>query len=354
MVLTRHRHVARGSLYCSFVVPSRTDASTLATAGFAALASLFLHLLLWPVGNTILSANFEGELLPSSSGAMEVSLLPLEEAQPKDVDPPEEDSPKERLVKLDAITPESRPERADYVSEFDQAVEQQQRAPKQRPQPGPPARRAPAGSTAAPSPSSPALALRPGRTDHDVQGSDADALPEDPHGSQSLVGGGKTAAPLDPRAVPGLSQNLREAWGSPGTMDALDPDLDEGDGNILNTRRFLYASFFNRLRDQVAEHWHPDAAQARHDPNGSLVGRGARRTVLAIALNPEGTLFRIRVHESSGVPFLDEEAIRAVRAASPFSNPPPQLVDTQSGHIDFLFGFILEVGGAKRIFRYRR
>lgn len=342
-------------LYCRFVVSSRSDVSPWATIGFAAIASLLLHLVLWPVGNTILRTHFGGGPLPASSGAMEVSLLPIEEPPPErepDEPDPKRD-PAERLVKLDALEREARPEDADYVSEFDHRVETQQRAPKARPQPGP----APTAASAA-RPASSAqprgLALRPGREQADGEGDGEQSLEDDVRGTEALRGAGPVGAQLDPRAVPGLSERLRQQWGSPGTLDPIDDEIEEGEGNILNTRRFLYASFFNRLRDQVAEHWEPEAAQTRHDPSGSVAGRGPRRTVLAISLNPDGTLYKIRVQEPSGLAFLDEEAIRAVRAASPFSNPPPQLVDAQTRHIDFLFGFILDVGGSKRIFRYRR
>lgn len=335
---------------------SRTDASTWVTAGFAAAASLLLHLLLWPVGDEILGAQFGNGRLPATAGAMEVSLLPLPDTpEPEDEAAEREPrEPTERLVKLDAVADEVRPEDADYVSEFDNRVAQEQRAPRQRPRPGPDPSEARTGSVPTPADRPVGVALRPGRRASDEAGSAAQALLDDPDGSEAREGGGRTVAHLSPRAVPGLSESLRATWGSPGTMDALDPELEEGDGNVLNTRRFRYASFFNRLRDQVAEHWDPESAQMRHDPSGSIVGHRARRTVLFISLNPDGSLHRIRIHEPSGASFLDEEAIRAVRAAAPFSNPPPQLVDATTGHIDFLFGFILEVGGSKRIFRYRR
>ena len=48
------------------------------------------------------------------------------------------------------------------------------------------------------------------------------------------------------------------------------------------------------------------------------------------------------------------DAIRAVRAAQPFSNPPPGLVDPETGFIDFGFAFIFEIGQSPKIHRYRR
>jgi hypothetical protein len=43
-----------------------------------------------------------------------------------------------------------------------------------------------------------------------------------------------------------------------------------------------------------------------------------------------------------------------VRTAAPFVNPPAGLVDEESGLIEFGFGFIFELHGERRIFRYRR
>ena len=47
-------------------------------------------------------------------------------------------------------------------------------------------------------------------------------------------------------------------------------------------------------------------------------------------------------------------ATGAVRAAQPFSNPPPGLVDPETGFIDFGFAFIFEIGQSPKIHRYRR
>lgn len=45
----------------------------------------------------------------------------------------------------------------------------------------------------------------------------------------------------------------------------------------------------------------------------------------------------------SGIPFLDEEALRAFRDAEPFPNAPKAAIDSRDGLIDFSFGFLFEV-----------
>ncbi len=50
----------------------------------------------------------------------------------------------------------------------------------------------------------------------------------------------------------------------------------------------------------------------------------------------------------------NNEAVQAFRAAQPFPNPPPGLIDRNSQTITFRFGFFFEIGdgGGLKIFRY--
>jgi TonB family protein len=135
-------------------------------------------------------------------------------------------------------------------------------------------------------------------------------------------------------------------------------DVEEGDVNMLNSRRWKYASFFNRVRDQVAEQWQPGGGPRRPATRTAAASACKTRvTRLLIRLNPDGSLKQVKLEKPSDVDFLDEEAIRAVRlAAQPFRNPPAQLIDAETGFIDFGFGFIfeLETPASRKIFRYRR
>jgi TonB family protein len=122
--------------------------------------------------------------------------------------------------------------------------------------------------------------------------------------------------------------------------DALD-NVEEGEGTFLNSREFKYASFFNRMKRSVSQHWRPLAEYQRRDPTGNIYGYRTRVTVLNITLNQDGTLHDLEVKHTSGVDFLDREAIAAFRRAEPFPNPPRGLVD-DSGRITFPFGFHLD------------
>jgi TonB family protein len=132
-------------------------------------------------------------------------------------------------------------------------------------------------------------------------------------------------------------------------------DAEEGDFTALNSRKWKYATFFNRMKRQVAQNWHPDVVYLRRDPTGNIYGTRDRLTILQVSLKPNGSVAKIYVAKQSGVDFLDDEAVRAFREAQPFPNPPAGLVDARSNLITFSFGFHFAIGdpGRWKVFRYQ-
>lgn len=132
-------------------------------------------------------------------------------------------------------------------------------------------------------------------------------------------------------------------------------DVDQGDATFLNTREFRYAQFFNRLKQRVGEQWNADAILRRHDPRGLYAAR-ERATIVWVTLRSDGRVADVKVKSSSGLNFLDEEAVAAFQRAGPFPNPPQALFDSE-GLLRFGFGFYLEpagVGGSGfRVYRGR-
>jgi len=186
-------------------------------------------------------------------------------------------------------------------------------------------------------------ALDPGRPEPDgvFSGLGADGRPRPgggPHG-----GSGLALAPTD--------QQLARAIGA-GTQDALN-NVDDGDETALNSKKWRFASFFNRVKRQVAEHWHPEESYRQRDPTGMIYGRKNRYTELRIQLKPDGKLGNVAVYQPSGLDFLDDEAIEAFKQAAPFPNPPRQLIEA-NGLINFGFGFLFDLNGPPemRWFKY--
>ena len=329
-------------------------------------ASVVVHLLLWPVGDKVMGYGWGAPPIPVSGGVFEVSLVPTDP-------PPDEDElvlpdpavhedhqvkfPGE-LVQLDEVTEEKKPDDAKFVSEFDNDVDKQTKAPNLRQPPGQDGRPGKDARTDGQDPrpesqtkSDSAKALPLGRVPSDTQG----GQPMDAADAGDLATGAEPRPPvaaLSPRiGSASTAAAMRKTFGGPSSIDHAE-GVDEGEATMLDSVRWKYASFFNRVRNAIDEEWEPQEVHKAHDPDGRTFGTRTRRTQLVIRLNPDGSIARIRLDQPSGAPHLDEEAIRAVRAAAPFVNPPPGLVDHETGFIEFGFGFIFEFEGKRRIFRY--
>ena len=129
-------------------------------------------------------------------------------------------------------------------------------------------------------------------------------------------------------------------------------DVDEGEGTYLSTREWKYASFFNRVKQSVSQEWNPSNQMRLRDPSGQIYGGRDRYTILTITLDDNGHLKDAFVDKSSGLDFLDLEAIKAFERAQPFPNPPPGILATDQT-VRFQFGFFLELSGrpGMRLFR---
>jgi TonB family protein len=160
---------------------------------------------------------------------------------------------------------------------------------------------------------------------------------ETPKG-QGGAGGG---APRAPNLRPD-DETLERMVGG-GSVDHVD-DVDEGDENAFNTKKWIYASFFNRMKRVVADNWDPATVWAHEDPDGTHYGGKTRVTTLRVSLDAKGAVTKILIVEPSGSDALDDEAIRAFKESQPFPNPPGALVD-KDGKITFDFGFYFELDG---------
>jgi len=121
-------------------------------------------------------------------------------------------------------------------------------------------------------------------------------------------------------------------------------EADEGDGTFLNTREWKYASFFNRVKQSVGQQWHPQDQLRLRDPTFQVYGARDRYTLVQVTLTDQGHLKDVFVEKSSGLDFLDLEAVKAFERAQPFPNPPPGLLAADQT-VHFQFGFFLEMSG---------
>lgn len=133
------------------------------------------------------------------------------------------------------------------------------------------------------------------------------------------------------------------------TDDYLPGLRHEGDSDVLNSLPYKYAGFFERLKGRVRPNWNPNGVYAMNDPTGQRYPHKDRTTVLSVILDQEGKVLEARVIQSCGLTFLDNEAVRAMRAGAPFTNPPEGLVDAD-GRVRFTFGFSLLNSASNELF----
>lgn len=187
------------------------------------------------------------------------------------------------------------------------------------------------------------------------------AAPANP-GLTPLPPGGKQAPPsqtegtgqddtptINPaKILPNMQDMLGQA-GNEGSNDYL--DVEEGEKDLLNRKKTRYWAYFDRMKTAVGRKWDPISKYQIHDPRRQIYGVKSRTTILSVVLNGDGSLKKIHVENPSGVGFLDDEAVRAFRAASSFPNPPEGLKD-KDGLISLRFGFHLDI--QTRGFRIQR
>lgn len=313
-------------------------------------ASVGVHLVLLPVGNRVLSLGWSHAPPPDDDDFIEVSLLPP--------DPSADSILPGELVDPDRVLDERKPDRTHRISERDSRVDHETKAPNREPAPeydprtmGEQAGRSSSAEQGTPleSPPQPLPLGRPTEgTAADLGHRGDDELPEGDEGAAR-----SDAGPHAPRtSLRGTADAMRKTFGGSASHDALE-GVDEDNESLLNSERFRFASFFNRMRDQVAQHWDPNGVMHRVDAEGRTYGRTTRKTLLHVKLTPKGAIQKIDVTRDSGVLELDKEAIRAFHQAAPFANPPPEMVDASSGLIEFDFLFILD-DGKMRLHRYVR
>ncbi|MBI4509044.1 MAG: TonB family protein [Deltaproteobacteria bacterium] len=328
----------------------------------------------------------------TTSGPMDVTLIepkalqPLapptdEEKQAEEVEKKHEEETKKEsdpnekgeVVEVPKPAVEIRPEDAKRLSEYDSKVERETvaRSPGKPDLSQPLVRQpTPLQPKAKESPQAPGpLAMRaPSETGTGVRkderlaprGGTHEGLDEDPDGDQALKGeGDRPGENAQPSEAPGTGygkplpsmselrpsgEAISQALGR-GSIDYL-KDVDEGEETLLNTKRWKYSSFFNRVKRAVAQSWRPDDEYRKRDPSGQIYGGKNRYTVLKVSLRPDGSIRDLLVERPCGVDFLDDAAIDAFRDAEPFPNPPLGLVDKDSNLITFRFGFFFEITSA--------
>jgi len=138
-------------------------------------------------------------------------------------------------------------------------------------------------------------------------------------------------------------------WANAQTGEALHggqymQGMKEGESSALNTKEFVFFSYFDRVRKQLDQAWQPIIRE-----NIAHIYKVGRRiasntdyvTKTLVTLNTKGEIVKVQMLEESGTHDLDQAAVDALNKAGPYPNPPKGLVDTQ-GLVQIRWDFILK------------
>jgi len=92
----------------------------------------------------------------------------------------------------------------------------------------------------------------------------------------------------------------------------------------LNTTKYPYAGYIDRIRRQVNYWWQQNLDNL---PSSVQLSESKYTTVVAVVLNADGGLDHIEVEHGSGSKEIDDCLVRAFRVAAPFANPPAGLIE---------------------------
>jgi protein TonB len=155
----------------------------------------------------------------------------------------------------------------------------------------------------------------------------------------------KTGRTRGPASIEGpatdTKQKFKKGDGESATDDYLE-DISIGANTLLNTKEFVFYSFYERIREKIAHTW-------RNQLSGELdqiFARGDnlaydRKTKVQVDLDRNGQLKNITIINSSGVTELDRAAVSAFKLAAPFPNPPQGMINTDDNGVSIRWDFVV-------------
>ena len=144
---------------------------------------------------------------------------------------------------------------------------------------------------------------------------------------------------LSDKAVQQLAQKSGPPIMSQTSMSNYLPEITIGSETLLNTKEFAFHAFYIRMKREIEGFWRPDQAV-----NPALQIHGTYVTTVNVVLDEQGYLIQAKVIRPSGIEGLDQAAAQAIEKASPFPNPPKELLN-DDGRIRVNWNFIFDRTG---------
>lgn len=145
------------------------------------------------------------------------------------------------------------------------------------------------------------------------------------------------------------SYNDQRQWAPAQTGEAIRggqyvKGMKEGEVSALNTKEFVFFSYFDRVRKQLDQAWQPllrGQIEKIYKTGRRLASNADYVTRTMVSLSEKGEILRVQVLEESGTFDLDQVAIDALNKAGPYPNPPKGLVDSNTGVVQIRWDFVL-------------
>lgn len=131
-----------------------------------------------------------------------------------------------------------------------------------------------------------------------------------------------------------------------GTMDILDDSIAYGPTTLLNTREYKYASFYNRLKQELGPRWETKIKNILRLKEDVKKLKGLYKTETVFTMDKNGKIIKVKVSKSSGYENFDEAAFYSLHEIPTMQNLPKDLQE-ENGNYELNLGFIvqLENGG---------
>lgn len=304
----------------------------------ALLPALVLDVVL-VLGVAHLLESAEQDAKPRTARRLDLVLLePREDAEPE----PEPEVPDGQIVEVAPPVEEEIPEDADYLSEHDIVVPEETKTVKVEVNPE---------------------ILAPQHSEEQkLEAEDVMDLNVDKPSTGATVGNDR----FDPDRDGNLA-NLPSPWAVTNKLGLQAPTvashstsslagapqndlLDEraSDQVALNTKKYLYAGYLNRIRRLVNFYWKQNLDNL---PSSVRFSKTRYHTTVDVILTADGALEHIEVTTGSGSEPLDEAVISAFKLAGPFPHPPEGLVEKDGRAYLPDFGFDVSLGVAENRFQ---
>ncbi|MEQ1507425.1 MAG: energy transducer TonB [Myxococcota bacterium] len=268
---------------------------------------------------------------------MTMVILKDEPPEPEELDEPDPVF-EGQIVELSPPEVEEKPDDSEYLSEYDASVEEETRTEKFM--------------------LNPEVLAREFSKEQKAEQADVMDLNVDKPSTGATVGNHR----FDPN-VDGALASLPSPWRQTNQEGPQDPIpssqrnaalsgapqndlLDEVVGKRvdLNTTKYPYASYMDRIRRQVNYWWEQNIHNL---PSSTRLSKAKYLSSVQVILNSDGALEHIELTHESGSPEVDDCLVRAFRLAAPFDNPPDGLVQKDGRVYLPDFDFTLQVTAAQ-------